>query len=135
MPMFAAAVVATPTTGIARRASVPPISFAACVATALAACLLTDAAPMFERALALDPNLAAARNNLELAHALTGRYDEARRPGERARDWARRLNNQGYAALLVGDREGARRLLSQAITASPSRFEEAERNLARANAE
>ena len=35
----------------------------------------------------------------------------------------------------LGDREAARRLLSRAITASPSRFEAAERNLARASAE
>jgi len=90
-----------------------------------------EAEPMFERALALDPTLTAARNNLEIARALSGRYDEARRPRESARDWSRRLNNQGYAAMLAGDRAAARRLFSKAISASPSRFEQAETNLAR----
>ena len=94
-----------------------------------------EAVPILERAALLDPQSAEVGNNLELARALIGQYDERRRRGESARAWSRRLNNQGYAALLAGDREAARRLLSKAITASPSRFEAAERNLARANAE
>ena len=46
-------------------------------------------------------------------------------------DWARRLNNIGYAAWLAGDSSTARRLLSQAIEVSETRFERAEHNLAR----
>ncbi|HET9429140.1 MAG TPA: tetratricopeptide repeat protein [Allosphingosinicella sp.] len=95
----------------------------------------SEAVPILERAVMLDPQSAGAINNLELARALNGIYDESRRRGESARAWSRRLNNQGYAALLAGDREAARRLLSMAISASPSRFEAAEQNLARANAE
>ena len=94
-----------------------------------------EAVPIFERAALLDPQSAEVRNNLELARALTGQYDERRRRGESARAWSRRLNNQGYGALLAGDREAARRLLSKAISASPSYFEAAEQNLARANAQ
>ena len=96
---------------------------------------VAEATPFLANAVALDPNMVGARNNLEIARALMGEYESQRRPGESARAWSRRLNNQGYAALLAGDREGARRLLAQAIEASPSRFEAAERNLARASAD
>ena len=90
-----------------------------------------EAIPMLDRAHSLDPNNAAIRRTREVAYALNGTYDEARRQGESTGDWARRLNNIGYAAWLAGDGATARRLLSQAIEVSETRFERAEHNLAR----
>jgi len=90
-----------------------------------------EALPLLERALALDPNDAAIRRTRELAMAMTGVYDEGRRANETSGDWARRLNNLGYGAWLGGDNAAARRLLTQAIEVSETRFERAEHNLAR----
>jgi Flp pilus assembly protein TadD len=90
-----------------------------------------EAIPMLDRAAALDPNNATIRRTRVVAYALNGTYDETRRQGESTGEWARRLNNIGYAAWLAGDAATARRLLSQAIEVSETRFERAEHNLAR----
>ena len=90
-----------------------------------------DALTLLDRAVALDPNNATIRRTRELAQAMTGVYDENRRANESSADWARRLNNMGYAAWVAGDATAARRLLSRAIEVSETRFERAEHNLAR----
>lgn len=90
-----------------------------------------EALPLFDRAIALEPNNMTIRRTRELAQAMTGVYDEARRANESSAEWAQRLNNIGYAAWLAGDAVAARRLLSRAIEVSETRFERAEHNLAR----
>lgn len=89
------------------------------------------ALPLIAQALQIDPNNAAIRETRDLAAAMTGQYRETRQPGESDRDWARRLNNQGYAAWLAGDTATARRMLSNAIEVSDVYFERAAINLAR----
>jgi len=93
--------------------------------------LAAEARPALDRALALDSNDARIRRNRELALALAGTFDDRRRPGETRQEWARRLNNMGYGAWLAGNPVAARSLLARAIEASETRFERAERNLAR----
>ena len=90
-----------------------------------------EALPYLERAFALDANNEAIRRNRGMAQAMTGTFDDARRPRETTRDWAQRLNNMGYAAWLAGDQPAARRLLARAIEVSDTQFERAEANLAR----
>ena len=90
-----------------------------------------DALTLLDRAVSLDPNNATIRRTRELAQAMTGVYDENRRPNETSADWASRLNNMGYSAWLAGDAAAARRLLARAIEVSETRFERAEHNLAR----
>ena len=91
----------------------------------------SEAMPLLDRAVGLNPNNPAIRQNREIAQAMTGVYDENRHANESNAAWARRLNNIGYAAWLAGDAASARRLLSRAIEVSETRFERAEHNLAR----
>jgi Flp pilus assembly protein TadD len=91
-----------------------------------------EAASDLDRAVALDANNQVFRTNRDLAHAMAGRFG-ARRSGENAREWARRLNNMGYAAWLAGNREAARSLLARAIEASDVAMARAEHNLALAD--
>jgi Tfp pilus assembly protein PilF len=82
----------------------------------------------FAQALALQPGLWAAGMNLRLARAAQGRYAEAvaGATGERRADV---LNNIGYVAMLRGDEAESRRLLQEALSASPSLHRPAKANL------
>jgi Tfp pilus assembly protein PilF len=82
----------------------------------------------FAQALALQPSLQAADMNLRLARAAQGRYAEAVAgiTGKRRADV---LNNIGYVAMLRGDEAEARRLLQEALSASPSLHRPAKANL------
>lgn len=93
-----------------------------------------EALPFLDRAAALDSNDEDIRRTRDFGYALAGIYHDVRRPGETIRDYAERLNNMGYAAWLAGDKVAARSLLSRAVQASETRFEIAERNLARVEA-
>lgn len=84
----------------------------------------------FSAALAADPMLRAARENLRLALAWEGRYDEALLgAGPAARPQV--LNNVGFVALLRGDYERAERLFLQAMETDPAYNDAVARNLAR----
>lgn len=88
------------------------------------------AIPYLERAHRRAPNLARARDNLELARAALAEKLPARRPGESASEWAVRLNDAGVAAALRGERERAIAAFSQALEAEPRWFARASNNLA-----
>ena len=87
-----------------------------------------EAVSDLERAVTLDSNNRTYRTNRDLAYAMSGRFDE-RREGEAMRDYARRLNNMGYAAWLAGNADAGRALVAQAIEASDVALARAERNL------
>lgn len=78
----------------------------------------------FSRALALAPANERARNNHDIARILNGERPAFKDP--------ERLNNAGYAALIVGDRQAAARYLSDAVRNSPVLFATAETNLSMA---
>lgn len=91
-----------------------------------------EAVADLELAASLLPENETVRTNLQLAQALAGRYGAAlaaptaQSPGAQARA----LNTVGYAALLRGDRETARALLSRALEASDVYYARAANNLA-----
>ena len=72
------------------------------------------AMPDFVAALQKKPDLTQARNNLRLAMSMQGEYDRAIK-GAAAADQAAVLNNAGFAAMLRGDYDKARELLTQAM--------------------
>jgi hypothetical protein len=77
----------------------------------------------------MDPGSRRIADNLELAkEALAGELP-TRRPGEADGDWARRLNDAGVAAAILGDRERAKAAFSQALEASDSWYARAANNL------
>jgi Flp pilus assembly protein TadD len=88
-----------------------------------------EAIKALEQAIMLAPDVSKIQANLDVAYALVGHYPQSKRAGEPAGQWARRLNNAGYAALIAGDRTSARSLFSRAIEASDIRFPKAEANL------
>lgn len=99
-----------------------------------------EAVADLELAASLLPEHETVRTNLQLALALAGRYEAAlaaptaQSPGaESPRTQARSLNTVGYAALLRGDRETARALLSRALEASDVYYARAANNLALAD--
>lgn len=79
------------------------------------------------QALARNPKLTAARSNLRIALAAEGRYSEAM-AGQDALT-PEQLNNIGYVAMLRGDLTESHTYLTRAISASPSYYAPAERNL------
>ncbi|HEY0625776.1 MAG TPA: tetratricopeptide repeat protein [Allosphingosinicella sp.] len=87
-----------------------------------------EAADAFGRASADARVRSKAALNLEIAEALKGATPK-RRQGERSADWARRLNNAGYAAWLHGDPAAAKTLLVEALKVSDVHFAKAEANL------
>lgn len=74
------------------------------------------------------PNDVKVRNNLRLALALSGRYDEAF-AGINRSDLHRELNNIGYMALLRGDYVSAEAYLNRAIEVSDVFYRKAWQNL------
>ena len=83
----------------------------------------------FERAATVDPTLARAANNLELARAALAADLPTRRQGETDEDWAHRLNDAGVAAEILGDRSRAVAAFTQALEASAQWYVRAATNL------
>jgi Flp pilus assembly protein TadD len=82
----------------------------------------------FAKALAADPDLEEAAENLRIAQAWQGRYDDAIQ-GADAKTLPQRLNDVGYVAMLRGDLAVAEMLFLKAISASPTYHEVANQNL------
>lgn len=82
----------------------------------------------FDKALQLDPDLAAARENLRLAYAWTGRYEQALL-GVSRKDIGRAYNNIGFVALLRGDLPTAESYLLRSMEADAYFNKVANRNL------
>ena len=87
-----------------------------------------------ERAAQLQRASERTVNNLELARAALASELPARRPGESEADWARRLNDAGMAARIMGDRTKAVAAFTQALQASGTWYARAANNLEAATA-
>lgn len=87
-----------------------------------------------ERAATLDPASERAGNNLELARAALASELPARRRGESGREWARRLNDAGMAAQIMGNGTKAVAAFTQALEASGNWYARAANNLEAATA-
>lgn len=83
----------------------------------------------FERAADLDPHSTRIADNLELARAGVANDLPRRRAGESAADFAKRLNDAGMAAELLGDKERAVAAFTQALEASGTWYARAANNL------
>jgi Flp pilus assembly protein TadD len=94
-----------------------------------------EARALLDRAKDLEPANPQVLLNLQIADGMVGRYPPTRGGKEESAAWATRLNNVGYGAMLAGDLAGARSLFSRAIAANETRYEAAERNLARVESE
>lgn len=82
----------------------------------------------FDAALQLDPKLEAARENLRLAFAWTGHYDQAL-VGVAQKDIGRAFNNIGFVALLRGDLPAAESYLLRSMEIDPKFNKVANKNL------
>jgi Tfp pilus assembly protein PilF len=82
----------------------------------------------FEAALALRPDLTAARTNLQLCLGFQNQYTDLIARAD-AQELPRLLNNLGYVALLKGDLPRAESYFARALEASPSFYPSAWRNL------
>ncbi len=82
----------------------------------------------FVAALAKEPGLAAARTNLRIALAWQGAYDRAAVTGA-GDDRAAVLNNVGLAAALHGDYDQANKYLTEAMAAKGQYYSRASENL------
>jgi Flp pilus assembly protein TadD len=82
----------------------------------------------FDMALKLDPKMEAARENLRLAFAWTGQYEQALL-GVAGKDIGRAYNNIGFVALLRGDLPTAEAYLLRSMEADPKFNRVANRNL------
>jgi Tfp pilus assembly protein PilF len=88
------------------------------------------AADHFRLALATDPTLTRAANNLEIAEAVLGKSIEKVSASERdARERARKLNNAGYVAMMQNRPEEARAFYQAAMETHPSFYPPAFQNL------
>ena len=88
----------------------------------------------FERAVKLKPASKRTINNLELARAALADDLPKRRPGESGHDWARRLNDAGMAAQIMGNQTKAVAAFTQALRASGTWYDRAANNLEAATA-
>ncbi|MCF8710182.1 hypothetical protein [Rhizorhapis sp. SPR117] len=82
-----------------------------------------------------DPGNERYANNADIARAMAGtpiaKAAAARSAGaDDAEDWARRLNNAGYASLLAGRRDDAKAYFSRSLHASDTYSHVASANLA-----
>lgn len=78
----------------------------------------SEALAYFQRALAADPSLPQARQNIRLTHARDRKYSDAIAGIEEVEQPVV-LNNVGYIAILNGDYDVAASLLDEAIRVSP----------------
>lgn len=83
----------------------------------------------FERAAVLNPRSKRTANNLELARAALASELPQRRPRESGRDWAKRLNDAGMAAQIMGNHTKAVAAFTQALRASGTWYARAANNL------
>lgn len=90
-----------------------------------------EARDMLAKARAIAPKDPRIIVNSEIADGMAGYYPKKRASNETDAQWAAHLNNAGYGAMLVGDLPKARALFAQAIKASDTHYEAAEKNLAR----
>jgi len=92
-----------------------------------------EAEPLLARARARAPHDVLIANNLDIAAGSLGRMP-VRGSGDSTSRWAERLNNAGYAAMLAGRGDDARKWLTMAVAASPVFQAIAAANLARLDA-
>ena len=90
-----------------------------------------EARDMLAKARAIAPDDPRIAVNSQIADGMAGYYPKKRASNETDAQWAAHLNNSGYGAMLVGDLPKARSLFAQAIKASDTHYEAAEKNLAR----
>ena len=90
-----------------------------------------EARDMLAKARSIAPNDPRIVVNSQIADGMAGFYPKKRASNENNAQWAAHLNNAGYGAMLVGDLPKARALFAQAIKASDTHYEAAEKNLAR----
>lgn len=81
-----------------------------------------------ERAVQINPELAVARRNLDLARMATGAGLPQRTRGESDNEFAARLNDAGVVAAAQGDYDRAVAAFTEAIDASSFWYEKAARN-------
>ena len=89
----------------------------------------SEALVIFERAVALDPKLERAANNLELARMAVAADLPPRASGESGSAWAARLNDAGVAAALLGNKDRAKAAFTQALDISDIWYARAADNL------
>ncbi|QDZ08643.1 hypothetical protein FPZ24_15185 [Sphingomonas panacisoli] len=89
-----------------------------------------EAEKLLIRAIADAPDDERIANNIDIAAGSLGRMP-VRRPSDSASRWAERLNNAGYAAMLEGRTDDARRWLTQSLIADPIYQSVAAANLAK----
>ena len=82
-----------------------------------------------ERAAMLQPASERTMNNLELARAALVNELPKRKPGESGTDWARRLNDAGMTAQIMGNHTKAVAAFTQALRVSGTWYERAANNL------
>jgi Flp pilus assembly protein TadD len=87
-----------------------------------------------EQAARLKPVAERTANNLELARAALANGLPERRPGESGSDWARRLNDAGVTARIMGNHTKAVAAFSQALQVSETWYARAANNLEAATA-
>ena len=87
-----------------------------------------EALEAFDTALRLAPDLQVAEANIRIALAWQGRYGEALK-GMTRDEVATVLNNVGYIATLRADYPEAEKYLHQAVAASVSHFDTAQKNI------
>lgn len=90
-----------------------------------------EARELLGKARALAPNDQRIATNSQIADGMAGFYPKKRASKENDAQWAARLNNAGYGAMLVGDLPKARSLFARAIKANDTYYDAAEKNLAR----
>jgi len=90
-----------------------------------------EAREMLSKARAIAPDDQRIATNSQIADGMAGFYPKKRAANEDDGQWASRLNNAGYGALIAGDLPKARSLFARAIKASDTYYEAAEKNLAR----
>jgi Flp pilus assembly protein TadD len=92
---------------------------------------LDEAALLLDRAAAGAPDNKTISANRDMVAVLRGRFPLSKPAGQSMDEWARRLNNAGYAAFAAGDRATAEALISRAMIASEIYYRRAAANLAR----
>jgi Flp pilus assembly protein TadD len=90
-----------------------------------------EAERLFSIAIGIDRSYTAAKKNLGLVRARSGRYESAVNILMNVIEKPKALNDVGYIALANGDIEEAERLLKEAIRLSPAYYETAYENLER----
>jgi Flp pilus assembly protein TadD len=91
---------------------------------------LDEAASLLARAAAAAPNDPVIQADRDMADVLRGRFPEDKPADETPAEWARRLNNAGYAAFVAGDRATATALITRAVMTSETFYRRAANNLA-----